>query len=395
MNSTEELIQIIEDLLKTKREDDWWDFKQCHHQNKADLLHDIICLANNRANRDAYIIFGVEDKTYNIHGVENDPNRRNQQVIVDFLRSKGFAGQVRPRVEVRTIRINDHELDVFIVKNSTDVPYYLTKDYNDGQKKIRANYIYTRVQDNNTPVDTSADINHVEYLWKKRFGLITTPLEQLKVLLKNPDDWVEEESRYYHKLFPQFTIVIEEEDNDRGYCRMFYHHVQTNNSFSYGMIRLFYYTTQLFSCQCTGLDGGRMTAPCPDRLFISDFEHRRKTIWIYYYSIDSIKFHLLRFLMKKIGSENGKEADNATGRSLNVVLLFEDAADAEKFKDYVSENQSLFDQLTGKQLMPYIENEPEQNIPILAQEIRECKALIEMRNNMGNKQTKLLIQHLY
>ena len=195
MNEIAGLKNLIEELIAANREDDWWDFKQCHHQNKADLLHDIICLANNRANRDAYLIFGVEDKTYNILGVENDPNRRNQQGIVDFLRSKSFAGQVRPRVEVRTISINDHELDVFIVKNSTDVPYYLTKDYNDGQKRIRANYIYTRVQDNNTPIDTCADLNHVEYLWKKRFGLITTPLEQLKVLLKNPDDWVEEESR--------------------------------------------------------------------------------------------------------------------------------------------------------------------------------------------------------
>lgn len=395
MNKIYELQQIIEKLLAAKREDDWWDFKECHQSNKADLLHDIICLANNRANRDAYLIFGVEDNTFMIKGVENDPNRRNQQNIVDFLRSKTFAGQLRPRVEVRTIKIESHEIDIFIVKNSTDVPYYITEDYIDGKRRVRANYIYTRVMDNNTPIDKNADLRDVEYLWRKRFGLISTPLEQLKVLLKNPDDWVEEESRYYHKMFPQFTIEIEEEEDERSRCRMFYHHVQTNNSFSYGMIKLFHYTTQLFSCQCTGLDGGRMTAPCPDRLFISDFEHRRKTIWIYYYSVDSIKFHLLRFLMKKIGSENGQEADNATNRLLSVVLLFEDEADTEMFKDYVSENRSLFDQLTEKQLMPYIEDEPEQNIPILSQEIRECKALIEMRNNMGNKQTDLLILYLY
>ena len=76
MNETDELKQLIEKLIATKREDDWWDFKQCHHNNTVALLHDIICLANNRADRDAYLIFGVEDKTWNIVGVENDAKRK-------------------------------------------------------------------------------------------------------------------------------------------------------------------------------------------------------------------------------------------------------------------------------------------------------------------------------
>ena len=379
MNEIAGLKNLIEELIAANREDDWWDFKQCHHQNKADLLHDIICLANNRANRDAYLIFGVEDKTYNIIGVENDSDRRNQQGIVDFLRSKSFAGQVRPRVEVRTISINDHELDVFIVKNSTDVPYYLTKDYNDGQKRIRANYIYTRVQDNNTPIDTCADINHVEYLWKKRFGLITTPLEQLKVLLKKPDDWIEEESRYYHKMFPQFTIEIENDDDDSGRCRMFYHHVQMNNRFSYGTIKLFHYTTQLFSCQCTGLDEDRMTAPCPDSIFIHSLRRPDDMIGIYYYAADSIKYLLLRFLERKIGEGNGHEAQIATNRLLSVVLIFDSDNSAEQFKKYINDNLSVFKEVVKKQTPHPIADETELAASVIAKEIRECEALVEMQ----------------
>lgn len=379
MNEIAGLKNLIEELIAANREDDWWDFKQCHHQNKADLLHDIICLANNRANRDAYLIFGVEDKTYNILGVENDPNRRNQQGIVDFLRSKSFAGQVRPRVEVRTISINDHELDVFIVKNSTDVPYYITKDYNDGQKRIRANYIYTRVQDNNTPIDTCADINHVEYLWKKRFGLITTPLEQLKVLLKKPDDWIEEESRYYHKMFPQFTIEIENDDDDSGRCRMFYHHVQMNNRFSYGTIKLFHYTTQLFSCQCTGLDEDRMTAPCPDSIFIHSLRRPDDMIGIYYYAADSIKYLLLRFLERKIGEGNGHEAQIATNRLLSVVLIFDSDNSAEQFKKYINDNLSVFKEVVKKQSPHPIADETELAASVIAKEIQECEALVEMQ----------------
>ena len=382
MNDTKELKQLVEELIATKREDDWWDFKQCYNDNNVALLHDIICLANNRVDRDAYLIFGVEDKTWNIIGVENDPKRKNQQKVVQLLKSCKFAGDTRPRVEVRTITIDSHELDVFIIKNSSDVPYYLTSDYCDKNNKgygVRAYHIYTRVLDNNTDINKSADINHVEYLWKKRFGLITTPLEQLKVLLKNPDDWVEEESRYYHQLFPQFTIVVEDEDEDRGRCRMFYHHVQTDNSFSYGIIKLFHYTTQLFSCQSTVLDGGRMTAPCPDSIFISNWHNHNDIIGIYYFATDSIKYLLLRFLERKIGKCNGREAQFATSKLLSVVLLFDSDNSAESFKNYIIDNISNFKE-TAKNQTPYpISDETELAASVIAKEIQECEALVEMQ----------------
>ena len=70
---TYELQEEIEKLILSRREDDYWDFKEKHHSNTADLLHDIICMANSRADRDAYIIYGVVDKTGNVIGVESDP----------------------------------------------------------------------------------------------------------------------------------------------------------------------------------------------------------------------------------------------------------------------------------------------------------------------------------
>ena len=41
------LVNIVTDLISRKHEGDYWDFKETHHENKADLLHDIICLSNN------------------------------------------------------------------------------------------------------------------------------------------------------------------------------------------------------------------------------------------------------------------------------------------------------------------------------------------------------------
>lgn len=226
VNQDEHLSDLVLGLIRSCREDDWWDFKEKHHADRASLLHDIICLANNRANRDGYLIIGVRDKTFDVVGVENDLKRRNQQNITDFLRNPFFVGQTRPRVEVYTVNILKHEIDILIIKNTTDTPYYLIKDYSDkifekeqGKcgKTVRAYHIYTRVVDTNTPIDQSADINAVEYLWRKRFGLDLLPLEKVKLLLSDPKDWYPIGAdgqhsnsnylgQYYHKQFPEFTL---------------------------------------------------------------------------------------------------------------------------------------------------------------------------------------------
>lgn len=41
----EELLSKIKVLIEIQREDEWWDFKQEHHHDKADLVHDIVCMA--------------------------------------------------------------------------------------------------------------------------------------------------------------------------------------------------------------------------------------------------------------------------------------------------------------------------------------------------------------
>lgn len=105
-------------INKKEREDDWWDFKQQHHRDKAELVHNIICMANNRADRDSYIIFGIADNTFDIIGVQEDSNRRNQQGIIDILRNIKFAGSVRPRIELRTLIIEQKEIDVLIIRNA-------------------------------------------------------------------------------------------------------------------------------------------------------------------------------------------------------------------------------------------------------------------------------------
>lgn len=388
----EELTELVESLIRTGREDDWWDFKECHHEDRAALLHDIICLANNRADRDTYLIMGIRDKSFEIIGVENDSNRKNQQNIVDFLSTKNFAGQIRPRVEVRTIQLEKHEIDVFIIKNTTDVPYYLVESYTDTKyrpeppkkrKTVQAFHIYTRVMDNNTPIDKSADVHDVEYLWKKRFGLLQTPLEQIKIFLRQPEEWTEENSCYYHKLFPQYTIAIEYEEDEDGFNknghRSFYHHLQSDTSAYYGTLKIYHYSTQLFSCQITALDGYRMVAPCPEMKFIPYRNYGDPNICLRYYVTSGLKYLLLRFLEYHIGNANGHEAQYATQRLLDVILLFESDEDVEDFAIYVHRHLGSFDDKLSKQREPCIANETDIAKKALAEEIRYSLALKEMQ----------------
>ena len=382
MKEDYELSNIVKDLLETKREDDWWDFKLCHHNNTVPLLHDIICLANNRSNRDAYLIFGVEDTTWNIIGVENDSNRRNQQNIVQLLKPCHFAGDTRPRVEVRTVIIATHEIDVFIIKNSTDVPYYLTKDYCDKNKKdyrVRAYHIYTRVMDNNTDIDKSADLRDVEYLWKKRFGLIQTPLEHIKVLLSNPEDWEYEEDRYYHKQFPQYTFVLEDDDKDDRRRSLFFHHLHSFSSYWYNLLRVFHYSTQMYSCLVTGLDNSVLTVPCPDSEFLSGHNRYGFSDCIYYYTRDSLKFRFLRFFFIEDNKRDSLAAPYVMDRHLSVVLLFDDKNEVIFFREYVEKNRDKLDEIMEKQEDPHVAAENDKASEIAAYEIKTCMALKEMQ----------------
>jgi len=57
------LAEEIKDLIALEQEGGYWDFKREWYTRKSNMLHDIICMANNLENRDAYIIIGVDQET--------------------------------------------------------------------------------------------------------------------------------------------------------------------------------------------------------------------------------------------------------------------------------------------------------------------------------------------
>jgi len=325
----------IEMLITSKREGDYWDFKEMYHEKNPDLLHDIICMANNRADRDAFIIFGVSDD-FVINGVDGDVNRKTQQNLIDFLKDKKFGGGIRPTIELHTIFIREKEVDVLVVKNSTDTPYFLTDDFQYQKRTVRANYIYTRVGDTNTDIDKSADINHIEYLWRKRFLLNRPPLGQIKQKLRNKNEWKSDGDMYYNVYNPEYTVNLED-NRDRGHPE-FYSYLMMNSSTSYGMLELRYFGTKLFGHQFVVLDSGRYITAVPEWGFMDFDKYNRDETYSYKYFVrDSLEYILHEFL-----SADNHEAILARDRLYRGIVIFKDELERNLFEEYLLGNKYLF-----------------------------------------------------
>ena len=211
-----ELQKLVKSLIDRASEGSYWDFKQNWHSNNADLLKDIICMANNTTDnmQDGYIIFGIEDKTYRIVGVSGDNHRKNQENVIGFLSSQTWSGEEIPNVDVKSIEIAGKEIDVLIVYNRNVTPYYLLKDYSktdaNGKNKmiIRAGVIYSRIGDRNTSSAECATKQAVEFLWKKRFGLVGSDNEKVVKRLADVSNWysIDEYDTFFNRQYSDIRI---------------------------------------------------------------------------------------------------------------------------------------------------------------------------------------------
>lgn len=156
-------VKIVE-LIRSHREDYFYDFKQYfNHQKKESFLHDILCLSNNTENKDAYLIFGVSDD-YQVVGVKENDIKSND--IYDFIKKIKFAGNNIPEIKIHKLLFKYLDIVVIECKSSKNVPFYLEERY----KGVKDNCIYTRVGDTNTPKDGCASYKDIEKLWRIHFN---------------------------------------------------------------------------------------------------------------------------------------------------------------------------------------------------------------------------------
>ncbi len=281
----EEISSRVHRYVMIKQEGVSWDFKRQWYdkeKGKSDLLHDIICMANLPTDDDGLIIIGVdEEHDYSLNDVTSDKNRKNSHELVKFLRDKHFDGGVRPTVYVESVIVADKTLDVIVVENSNNTPYYLSERF----QQVEAYHIYTRVGDSNTPIDKSADRNIVEALWKKRFGIDKPTLERFKIYLHDYTNWesADGEQSWYYKFAPEFRIETEREEGADAYN--YYCFTQINSRPSYFIVLLKYHSTIMVDTRAVSLDSGNFFTAVPEA-------HMFGYMPYYYYDTDSIQYSL-------------------------------------------------------------------------------------------------------
>lgn len=334
-------------LIELHVEGEYWDFKQEWHSNNVDLLHDIICMANSPINRDCYIIIGVEDKTYNILGVSYK-NRKNQQNVIDLLRQKpSWAGGYIPEVYVKTISIADKEIDVVVVKQSNNTPFYLLENYEKDGKKISIGVIYTRKGDTNTPKNKTADVHDTELLWKRRFGLLCNPSQRAKIYLRDLDGWemIDGETDksgtgkffFYYRSDPDYTIyLIDETDEDLIQSKdindeflgdsIYYLFAFSNVSYHFHFsnsekVVLYYRDIPLFSSYIECVDEGRTSIVPPEFSVIDP-----------YYIQDSFRYMLFNFMFTYYGRNYSAEAREMF---LRVIPVYRNDEEHREFMEYM------------------------------------------------------------
>ena len=348
MLTNQEIEDIVRELFYQETEGEYWDFKEKpyfyegqsendRNKKKGDLLHDIICMANNMSNHDAYIIMGISDHPVKITGVKQFTKKWTQESYQDFLQKLSWAGDCVPSVELRSI--NNGNLEVLVVRKSNKVPFYLTKRYN----KVKENQIYVRKGAKNTAIDSQASIDDIEKLFKFRLGIIPFPKERVITYIEDTENWVKMKSSYesiswYYDPFPEFTIdLIDDPQNDELRTPV-YALIHPNARSSWQILRLKYHQTILLEFTSHYIDEYRGFSVQPKYNFLkfsNGFEDIELNSTYYYYLHDSIEIKLI-YLLKELLEQDGE----ACRRHLNLIPIFYSNDERKIIEKYIEENRT-------------------------------------------------------
>lgn len=348
MITNQEIEDIVREFFYQETEGEYWDFKEKPYfyegqskeeknKKKNDLLHDIICMANNLSNRDAYIIMGIQNKPVKITGVKQFSNKWTQENYQDFLQNLTWAGDMIPTVEFRTI--NNGNLDVLIIKKSNRVPFYVTKKYS----KVRENRIYVRKGSKNTAIDSQAEIGDIEKLFEFRFGLTPFPKERVINYITDHDHWIEMKGNYetrswYYEKFPEYTMELVDDPQNDELKAPVYALIQSNARTTWQILRLKYHQTILLEFSSHYIDEYRGISVQPKYNFLKLFDRMDSIKFpsmYYYYLYNSVEIELM-CLLKELMQQDGE----AWRRHLSLIPVFYDDEERNVIEEYIEGNKS-------------------------------------------------------
>lgn len=357
----ENLTSIIHGLVKSDKEGEYWDFKEARGES-LDLIHDIICLANNPHHIGRrYLIYGVKENAednrekpkYEIIGIQKGTIK--QADIICTLRNAEFSNGNFPEIKIEEITISGKNLSVIIIEDQPNLrPYTLGKLYIQNQKKLFPGTIYTRVQDTNTPKDKTASLADCEKIWKQRFCIDKPVFERFKAFLLEPENWfhnpgnsyisssgeavIHHNFPLYHKIFPEFQIDLSESQQRAGetFCWLY-----IKPESYWGDVHFKYHNTILAKIQYVYCDGHQIFIPAPNtyNLYKNYWE---KPSHFYYIIRDSLEGFFLNFLKGyEVVSEN------------KGILIFENKLELETFvskarNEFNSENLESINSIANK-----------------------------------------------
>lgn len=328
-----DLAEIIARLIDSNKEGDFWDFKLEPHATAGHLIKDIICLANTpRHSGDRYIIYGVD----NAGAIVGLPpvNRRTQADIVNTLSNAGFAGGNYPDVYLHQIELNDRQLEVLVIKDHPEKPYYLQKEYNHMGVRLHSGTVYARVRDSNTPTNQVASAHDIEKMWRQRFGLDRTPFQRVEQYISDRAQWTQtSEAVWHHSLFPEFTISPTDDEirpvtGGENWVRAAINPLAFVRPF-----KICFHQTVLDEITCIYFDEMRGITPAPKLTWIDHDNY----LWFYSLTADTLEFLFLQFLtgasqdqLLQEGLSGGRVADMP-------VAIFRSA---EERRDFLEELES-------------------------------------------------------
>ena len=135
-------IEKIIKMIDEKRETSTVDFKREFYKSlkNSDLPKDVVAFANSRMHEDRYIIFGVDDDTREIVGIDVD-SLPTQDAIDDYI---DYVIEPFANVVINSFSYEDKHLAYLKVLSSNQNPPYIIKETCGKNNKLEKGDIYIR-----------------------------------------------------------------------------------------------------------------------------------------------------------------------------------------------------------------------------------------------------------
>jgi len=334
----------IKKLISLGIEGNHWIFRKSWEDCQATMLHDIICLANTIINRDGYILMGISEDG-EVIGV--DSAIPNAAALSKWLEGISFAGPDIPHVKIDRIDVDGKNVDVLTVLNSYNTPFYLSSSLG----YLVGGAIYSRTQAGNTPVDSTSTYAQVEQLWKKRFRLLSSPIEQIFARLLYKDEWHRRDEVFHNDYFPEFGIAVLEADAKRP-APEFYSYHQPSNITSYCDVEILYREFALETFRTVILNNGSFHTTVPQWGFILD-KTDNTVLYKYRFMIQNSPESILQeFLF----NEDNEDARIGKQHFDEIVLYFVDEDEKQVFTEILEKAPSI--------IQPYLDEQENREFDI-------------------------------